>query len=286
MKRKALCDIPLAEIRVTNPRTRGKMRFLAIVNSIESVGLKKPITVVKRAIAEDGTQYDLVCGQGRLEAFMELQQATIPANVIDATREDQYLMSLVENIARRPPSNKDLFREVIVLKQRGYTPKEIASKLGRDLDYISAINRLVAHDQADLAGAVEAKRLPITIALLIASSDDPGVQRALQEAYESGALRGARFKDAKRVIARCTAKRLQSGQRPAPRRLTGEALVREYQRRTREQRALVERAAQTREKLILLKSAMQKLLGDEHFCTLLRAERLQEVPAQLIENAA
>lgn len=286
MKRKALCDIPLAEIRVANPRTRGKMRFLAIVNSIESVGLKKPITVVRRAMAEDGTQYDLVCGQGRLEAFMELQQATIPANVIDATREDQYLMSLVENIARRPPSNKDLFREVIALNQRGYTPKEIASKLGRDLDYISAINRLVAHDQADLAGAVEAKRLPITIALLIASSDDPGVQKALQQAYESGALRGARFKDAKRVIARCTAKRLQSGQRPTPRGLTGEALVREYQRRTREQRALVERAAQTREKLVLLKSAMHKLLADEHFCTLLRAERLQEVPAQLVENAA
>ena len=49
----------------------------------------------------DGTQYDLVCGQGRLEAFLALGQTTIPAIVINASREDQYLMSLIENIARK-----------------------------------------------------------------------------------------------------------------------------------------------------------------------------------------
>jgi ParB family transcriptional regulator, chromosome partitioning protein len=56
-------------------------------------------------MTEDGMQYNLVCGQGRIEAFPALNQLTIPANVIDASREDPYLMNLVENIARRPPTH-------------------------------------------------------------------------------------------------------------------------------------------------------------------------------------
>jgi ParB family chromosome partitioning protein len=284
MKRKELCDVPISEIRIANPRTRSKPRFQAIVSSIETVGLKKPITVTKRQTAEDGTQYDLVCGQGRVEAFMALGQVTIPATVIDASREDQYVMSLVENIARRPPSNKALLREIISLKDRGYGSREIATKLGRDVGYVASIMHLVDRNEAFLVEAVEADRIPVTIALLIASADDPGVQNALSQAYESGSLRGARFKEAKRIIADYSAKRLESGQPDMRRKLTGEALVREYQLRTREQQALVKRALRTREKLLLLRSVMQKLLADENFATLLRAEQLQGVPEQLISE--
>lgn len=286
MKRKVLQDVQISEIRIVNPRTRSKMRFQGIVNSIESVGLKKPITVSRRQHEEDGTQYDLVCGQGRIEAFLALGQTTIPATVIEASREDQFLMSLIENIARRPPSNKDILREVMSLKERGYGVRDIAEKLGREVDYISAINHLIEHDEAFLVQAVEAGRIPVTIALLIASADDLGIQSALSQAYESGALRGARFKDAKRIIARRSTARFESGQPVARRKLTGEALVREYQQRTREQQALVKRAAHTREKLLLLKSAMETLLAGENFVTLLRAEQLQDIPEQLVNQKA
>src|SRR6185437_13761416 len=105
MMHKALSDIAIREIRVVNPRTRNKHGFDAIVNSIAAVGLKKPITVTQRSPAEDGTRYDLVCGQGRMEACMALGYTTIPANVIEASKEDHFVMSLVENIARRPPSS-------------------------------------------------------------------------------------------------------------------------------------------------------------------------------------
>lgn len=284
LKRKALLDVPIAEIRIVNPRTRSKPRFQAVINSIEQVGLKKPITVTKRSVAEDGTQYDLVCGQGRIEAFLALGQVTIPANVIEVSQEDGFLMSLVENIARRPPSNKDLLREVINLTQRGYSVREVGAKLGRDPEYIGAIANLIAHDHAFLVEAVEANRIPVTIAALIASADDRGVQSALSEAYESGALRGARFKEAKRIITNATAKRFGAVQPESERRLTGEALVKEYQQRTREQQALVRRAAQTRERIVLLKSAIRKLLTDEHFVTLLRAEGLQDIPEQLVNE--
>jgi ParB family chromosome partitioning protein len=282
LKRKDLIDAPIGEIRIVNPRTRSVKRFKEIVASIQALGLKKPITLTKRAPAADGTQYDLVCGQGRIEAFLALGQVTIPATVIEATREDRFLMSLIENIARKPPSNRDLFREVRTLKERGYGIREIAAKLGNDPDYISAILHLIEHDGASLVDAVEAGRLPVSIAVLISSADEPGVQSALSEAYESGALRGARFKEAKLIIGRYNAKRLESGQPALRRKLTGEALVREYQQRTREQQALVKRAALIREKLLLLKTAMRTLLADELFVTLLRAEQLQDMPEQLM----
>lgn len=281
MKAKDMVKVPIAEIRIVNPRTRSKRRFHSIVNSIELVGLKRPITVAKRPLAADGTQYNLVCGQGRIEALLSLGQVTIPANVIEASEEDQFLMSLIENIARRPPTNKALLREVMNLRERGNTARDIAEKLGNDAEYISAIIHLIEHDGASLVQAVEAGRIPISIAVHIASSDDPGLQSALSQAYESGALRGARFREAKRIIARYGTRRLETGQPTLRPKLTGEALVRVYEQRTRDQQALVKRAALTREKLVLLKSAVKKLLTDEHFVTLLRAEQLQDMPEHL-----
>jgi ParB family chromosome partitioning protein len=115
-------SILISEIRVVNPRARNKRTFQNIIANIGNVGLKKPITVARRELAPDGTRYDLAYGQGRLEALRVLGETTIPAIVIDATPEERYLMSLVENIARRRPSNSELVREVRSLTARVRTP--------------------------------------------------------------------------------------------------------------------------------------------------------------------
>lgn len=62
--------IPVDRITVINPRVRNKKIFNEIISNIGELGLKKPITVTRRADA-DGPRYDLVCGQGRLEAYQE-----------------------------------------------------------------------------------------------------------------------------------------------------------------------------------------------------------------------
>lgn len=90
--------VPVNAVTVLNPRARNKRVFQELVTSIERLGLKKPITVSRRP---GRSRYDLVCGQGRLEAFMALGQETIPAVVIDAAEDDCFVMSLVENLARR-----------------------------------------------------------------------------------------------------------------------------------------------------------------------------------------
>src|SRR5215471_15229087 len=79
--------IPIDRITVINPRVRNKKVFKEVIANIAELGLKKPITVARRDGA-DGARYDLVCGQGRLEAYQALGQSEIPALIIDADTED------------------------------------------------------------------------------------------------------------------------------------------------------------------------------------------------------
>jgi ParB family transcriptional regulator, chromosome partitioning protein len=78
-------SIPVDLVTVLNPRVRNKRVFQELVDSIAHLGLKKPITVSKRP---GRPRYDLVCGQGRLEAFIALGQSEIPALVVEASEED------------------------------------------------------------------------------------------------------------------------------------------------------------------------------------------------------
>lgn len=116
-------------IEVINPRARSQKTFQEIVASIAAVGLKRPITVARRVVA--GTvKYDLVCGQGRLEAFRVLGQAEIPAIVVEAGSEDCLVMSLVENLARRQHQALDLLHDIDGMRQRGHSEADIARKCG------------------------------------------------------------------------------------------------------------------------------------------------------------
>jgi ParB-like chromosome segregation protein Spo0J len=83
--------ISIEKIRILNPRNQKK--FQEIVESIHGQGLKKPITVSRRREDHGCTDYDLVCGQGRMEAFMALGAKEIPAIVVDVSKEDRLVMS-------------------------------------------------------------------------------------------------------------------------------------------------------------------------------------------------
>lgn len=116
--------IPVNGITVLNPRARNKRVFQELVTSIERLGLKKPITVSQRP---GRARYDLVCGQGRLEAFIALGQEQIPAVVIEASEDDCYVMSLVENLARRQHTPLELVRAIGALRERGYSITDVAA---------------------------------------------------------------------------------------------------------------------------------------------------------------
>lgn len=78
--------IPIKLIEVLNPRERGKKKFAQIVANIAKLGLKKPVTVAVAGGTNGSTRYYLVCGQGRLQAFISLGQDEIPAMILSGTR--------------------------------------------------------------------------------------------------------------------------------------------------------------------------------------------------------
>jgi ParB family chromosome partitioning protein len=188
--------IPVDQIAVLNPRDRNGRVFEEIVGNIKSIGLKKPVTVTPRDDLEDGKRYLLICGEGRLKAFKSLGEKEIPALVVRVNDEDAFIMSLTENIARRKYSALELLMNIEQLSQQGYDKRVIAEKTGLSLDYIRGILLLFEKGEERLLAAVEAGRVPLNVAITIAgASDEEAVQAALQDAYESGQLRGGHRSD-------------------------------------------------------------------------------------------
>jgi len=279
--------IPIDRITVGNPRIRNKKVFRQIVDSISRVGLKKPITVgqsTKTGNAEPS--YELVCGQGRLEAFISLGESAIPAIVVDVSEEDRLIMSLVENLARRQHRPLELLHDIGELRKRGYSDKEIAGKTGLSYEYVHAIGHLLEEGEERLLTAVEAGQIPVSVAIDIADTDEEGVQEALAQAYQEGLLRGKKLLIAKRLVEqrhRRGKSILQSSPERGRPRVSSEVLVRAYQREANRQRLMIKKAEVTENRLLFVVEAMRTLLTDENFLTLLRAESLSTMPRPLAD---
>lgn len=280
--------IPIDQIEVINPRERNNRVFNEIVGNIKAIGLKKPIKVTPRATADGVEKYLLVCGEGRLKAFRSLGEATIPAMVVNVSDEDAFIMSLAENIARRQCRPLELLAGIRQLQEQGYASKVIAEKTGLTQSYIQGILMLLHHGEERLVIAVEKGRIPLNAALSIVSAgdDDTAMQAALQEAYESGKLRGKQLMDARRIIER----RKTLG-RSAARNMSGKladvttsSLVRTYQHEVERQKSMVRKAEFAQQRLMFVVGALRQVFADENFVNLLRAEGLATLPKYLAER--
>ena len=277
--------IPLELINVLNPRSRNRKVFQDIVSSIAAVGLKRPITVARRT-TNGGLHYELVCGQGRLEAFRALGQTAIPALVIEVNDEDCLLMSLVENVARRQHQALDLLHDIDGMRNRGHSVADIARKTGLTAEYARGVLRLLTTGETRLLEAVENGQIPVSVAVEIADAEDADMQTILQEAYEKKLLRGTSLVAAKRLIAQ----RRRRGKRERvtdPRRsrsLSVDALVRTYRQDVDKKRLIVRRAETTKSRLLFLTEALRALFVESGFVTVLRNEGLDTLPRDLAER--
>lgn len=282
--------IPIDRITVLNPRERNSKVFETIVRNIKMIGLKKPITVTPRAATDGSEHYLLVCGEGRLKAFKALGEKAIPALVVVASDEDAFIMSLAENIARRQFRPLELLAAITALRDQGYDRKAIAIKTGLAQEYVYGILLLLDRGEERLLAAVQRGRVPLNAAIAIvgAGDDEKSVQSALQEAYESGDLRGKRLTEARRLIEqRRTLGRTTDRGTPRKRvNVTPSSLIRTYQKEVERQKTIVKKAAFTQQRLLFVIGALRELFADDHFVTLLRAERLDTLPKSLADKIA
>lgn len=278
-----IVNVPISDIRVINPRSRNKRVFGELVSSIAHLGLKKPITVSRR----NGNGFDLVCGQGRLEAFVALGQNAIPAIIIEASEEDCFVMSLVENLARRHHSSIELVSEIGNLKKRGYSMAQIAAKIDFSTEYVYAICYLLDNGEQRLLEAVEKGLIPHSIAMEICKAKDGDVQQALAEAYEANAIPGNQVLAIRKIIEQRNLLgkgKHSKGVRAQAKRVTSGALVRAFRKEADRQKLLVKKAGLAQSRLVFVVNALRMLLAEASFVKLLRAEELHTLPRPIAER--
>ena len=261
--------IPIDRITVVNPRVRNKRNFKEIVDNIAKIGLKKPITVTRRAEA-GGPFYDLVC--------------EVPALVVSADPEDSLIASLVENCARRQHRAIDLLQDIRGMEERGYSQAEIARKTGLTYEYVHGVSRLIETGEQRLLRSVESGIIPLSVPVDIAESEDHEVQAALSSAYERGLLKGRKLLMARKIIEnrRRRGKGLSTTDGQKRERVSADALVKAYQEDTDRKRSLIQRAQGTRDRLLFIVEALRRLAQDENFVTILEDEDLTTLPQNLM----
>jgi len=281
--------IPIERIRVLNPRPRDKKKFEQIIQSIKNLGLKKPIQVSLRS-AEEGTEpgYDLVCGQGRMEAFLALGHKEIPAIVVEVSREERLLRGLVENMARRLPSRLALMNEIERLKADGYSNVEIGKKLDIADSTVGGYIALKKAGEERLLDAAINGKIPLGVAMDIAKADSPELQRELLKGFESKELNQFAIRIVKRLIdqRRFVGKGRDTDADKKKSRTNADSLINAFKRESQKQRLMVKKARLCDAKLVITVTALGKLLGDENFFNLLRAELLADIPQYLQDKLA
>jgi len=280
-------SIAIQDIHILNPRSRSKRQHRELIENIRIVGLKRPITVSRRE-GEGCQPYDLVCGQGRMEALQALGYAMVPAIVVDVAEEDCLVMSLVENVARRAHPGIDLMREVGRLHERGHSDTEIGNIIGVSASYIGMIVTLLEKGEEKLLAAVEADLIPLSMATDIAKSSSVEIQNMLADAYDQG-FRGRKLSRLRRLLE-VRAKRspkITSSERPGQRAerkpMSAAEIRRIFEREAERQKLLIKKASFVHDRLVFSTQAIKELAENIDFSALLKAERLDTLP-KLIQD--
>ena len=279
--------IPIDSITVLNPRVRNRKQHQEIVENIRAIGLKRPITVSPQGELNGAPHYNLVCGQGRLEAFRALNQKEIPAIVIETSQEDCLLKSLVENIARRVQSPIEQLQEVSRFKERGYTDDDIAEKIGVSSSWVHMITHLLEKGEQRLLRGVESGLIPLSLATDIARSSDTEIQELLTDAYTKGQFRGKKLGALRRLLDQ---RRRQpygrsvnaASPKSSRKKLSVDDLRRLYQTEAEKHRIALKKADFVKQRLVFVIHALRDLLSESReFAALLEAENLHTLPRRL-----
>jgi ParB family chromosome partitioning protein len=269
-------QVPLDKIKVINSRNRDQEQFELNVQSIDQVGLLKPVRVNDKFLERTGL-YELICGEGRLLAHQKLGRPTVVAEVVTCTRKEAYLQSLVENIARTKPDSMVFARELKRLHDEGWDFKQIARIACKNEHYVRDYIRLVEQGEERLIRGVEQGVFPIRFAMQVAATDDGQIQNVLMDAFDAGLVTTTNFAQARRIIS-TRARDHKHRQAAAAAKYTVSQLQQDIVDATKVKASYV-REAQTKEnRFLTLLGGINGVWKDEEFLQLLREEKLFQRP--------
>jgi ParB family chromosome partitioning protein len=154
-ERQGLLNVPGARLanldptdimpNAVQPRTEFREEELAeLIVSIREIGVLQPIVVRPIAGATKAPHYELIMGERRLRATMQLGLTAIPAVIKNTADEDMLRDALLENLHR---ANLNALEEASAYQQLladfGITQDELANRIGRSRPQISNTLRLL-----------------------------------------------------------------------------------------------------------------------------------------------
>ncbi|MDW8327490.1 MAG: ParB/RepB/Spo0J family partition protein, partial [Anaerolineales bacterium] len=186
-RRTAVQDIPVDRIR---PNPFQARRDFSDIGDLAQVIRAHGFTTRLR-VRPDPAQpgfFQLVFGERRLRAAIQAGMDAVPCEIADHTDEELIEIGLAENIQRRdlkPLEEAQAF--AMLIKERGYSVRRLAERLGKDKSYVEdrlALLRAPAEVQQMVAQRPDALRAAREIAKL----DSPSARAALIASVLAGDL--------------------------------------------------------------------------------------------------
>jgi ParB family chromosome partitioning protein len=267
-------EIPVDLVKVINSRNRDQKQFDMNVESIETVGLLKPIRVNDKFLERTGF-YELICGEGRLIAHQKLGRSKVPAEVITCSRKEAYLQSLVENIARTKPDTMDFARELKRLRDEGWSNKDIAAVACKTEGFIRDYIRLVERGEDRLIHGVESGIFPMKFATQVAFSEDAQLQNILMDAFDEGLVTTNNFSMARQIL---TTRARTTKSKTVPEDYTVSQMRHDISEATKAKTSFVREAKSKENRFMILFDGVKNLWQDKNFVELVRGEKLDTRP--------
>jgi len=273
-------DIPISKIKIINPRERDPSKFEENVKSIRDVGLKRPVVLNTRYLEKTG-MYELVCGQGRIEAFQQLGKETIPSLLVNVERSSALIMSIAENTTRNSPPPIWFANVVKGLHDSGVSLSEIAQILGRSKESVRTYLVLASEGEEILLDAVERGRISADTAYHIAKNPDSDLQKLLLEGVEEGLISKVdipivkRMIDNRRRFGKKFTRGISKNRQPS---YTIEQLRKEIRQTLVKQEEFIQKSRKTEYRLMLLSEEFQRLQTDSDWQHLVISEGIIDFP--------
>lgn len=171
-----------------------------LLNSIKERGIKNPIRVFEL----DG-EYFLVSGERRLRCSLELKMKEVPCIVSEYGKSEEEIFenaeydNIIENVQREDLNGFDLANAIQRLLDKGLNQKEISSKVGKSITWVSEVLRFNAASD-DLKELVKKDEISLGEGMKIAKLDENlqgRAGKALSKAKEEAAKTGDKTKKKK-----------------------------------------------------------------------------------------
>jgi len=140
----AFREIPISQI-TSNPfqprKSFNPLELKELQESLSSNGLLQPITVRP---AGTGSGFELIAGERRLRAALNIGWDKIPAVIKDLTDQEILTLALVENLQRsdlNPIEEAEGYSQLI--DQFGHTQQTVASMVGKDRSTVTNVLRIL-----------------------------------------------------------------------------------------------------------------------------------------------